>query len=59
MRYVQPCDTVGMLLHYLEHIPEGANLRVNGKKAVYSEDPHTYTIYLDSAEDDNDTFYGF
>ena len=59
MRYVQHCDTVGMLLHLLEHIPEDAFLRVNGKKAVYSEDANAYTIYLDSAEDETDTLYGF
>lgn len=54
-----PCNTVRMLLHLLEHIPEDAFLRVNGKKALFRDDANAYTVYLDSAEDDTDLYYGF
>ena len=54
-----PCETVGMLLHYLEGIPEDAFIRVNGEKAFFSDDAETYTIYLDSVEDEPETLYGF
>ncbi len=53
-----PCDTVWKLLHLLEHIPDDAQIRVNGKKALFRDDPTTYTIYLDSAEEPKD-FFGF
>ena len=46
-----PCDTVGDLYRLLAQIPADANLLVNGKKAVFSEDANTWTVYLDQVED--------
>ncbi len=54
-----PCDTVGKLVQLLKGIPEGTFIRVNGKKALFYDNANTYTVYLESAEDDSDTLYGF
>ena len=47
-----PCEDVGTLIELLKSIPDDANLRVNGKKARFYDDANTWTVYLESVEDE-------
>ena len=43
----------------LQRLLRGKNIRVNGKKALFYDDYNTYTIYLDSVDDESNDIYGF
>ena len=53
------CDNVGMLRKLLERIPDDVYIRVNGKKAMFCEDAKTWTVYLDSSDEQPYKFYNF